>query len=336
LSRTLYIHVGPSKTGTSALQAVLQAHDNSVVIYPKAGQWKGGAHHNLVYNYVGQLEHAQATHEDIDGLFASIAAEARGSQLPVLISSELLSGQRNSVEFIEMLKSRLDGDFEVEILFTVREHFDRAASDYNQRVKAKGLVEGPDKFLAGHTPGLCYEPMLRRVIHPDFRITLIPYHPAPGFVGRFLRHVGFPQDKIPEVPFLNQSIDVSALIATLAMNRVAPKDRARTKIVKALRELRKVRSERRAIFGWKTMLRAEERIRVDRDFLRSEFGFELPSPDLTGAKSAFWITEEERAAIAGSVSGSHPQIVQFRKTLRKFVRDDQAAESLDRSDDIER
>jgi hypothetical protein len=336
LSRTLYVHVGPGKTGTSALQAVLRDHDNSVVIYPRAGRWRGGAHHDLVYNYIGQFEHPQVTREDIDALFERIASEARGSQLPVLISSELLSLQRNGIEFIETLKSRLDGHCDVEILFTIREHFERAASDYIQRVRSRGLVEGPDRFLARHAPGLCYEPMLQRVMHADFRISLIPYQPAPGFVGRFLKHVGFPHDKIPEAPVLNQSIDVNALIATLAMNRAAPKDRARTKIILALRELRKCRSERQAIFGSKAMLKAEERIRIDREFLRSRFGFELPAPDFIGVKSAFWITEQERAEIAGLVSWRHPQIVQFREHLARFVREGWKAESFSRSDEADR
>jgi hypothetical protein len=300
---------------------VLRDHDNSVVIYPRAGQWKGGAHHDLVYNYIVKFEHPQATRDDIDALFESIASEARRSQLPVLISSELLSAQRNGIEFIEALKSRLDGHFDIEILFTIREHFERAASDYIQRVRSQGLVEGPDRFLALHAPGLCYEPMLQRVMHADFRISLIPNHPAPGFVGRFLKHVGFPHDKIPEAPFLNQSIDVNALIATLAMNRAAPKDRARTKIILALRELRKRRSERQAIFGSKAMLKAEERIRIDREFLRSRFGFDLVAPNFVGARSAFWITQQERDEIAGLVSGRHPQINQFRENLPKFVRD---------------
>jgi hypothetical protein len=163
--------------------------------------------------------------------------------------------------------------------------------------------------------------MLRRVMHADFGISLIPYHPAPGFVRRFLKLIGFPDDKIPEAPFLNQSIDVSALIATLAMNRAAPKDRTPTKISAALRELPKRQSTRRTIFGWKAMLKAEERIRVDREFLRSRFGFELSAPNFSSAKSAFWITEQERAEIAGLVSGRHPQIIQFRENLRQFVRD---------------
>jgi hypothetical protein len=47
LERKLFIHVGPMKTGTTALQTFLRDHDGSLVLYPKkTGQYDPGAHHN--------------------------------------------------------------------------------------------------------------------------------------------------------------------------------------------------------------------------------------------------------------------------------------------------
>jgi hypothetical protein len=48
------------KTGTSAIQYVLQEHDNSVVIYPKGGLWAGGSQRNLIFNF----------HRDVPRAFA--------------------------------------------------------------------------------------------------------------------------------------------------------------------------------------------------------------------------------------------------------------------------
>ena len=53
MPRTLYLHVGPRKTGTSALQHILRNHDNSIVVYPKVGLWGDGSHHGLVFRFFG-------------------------------------------------------------------------------------------------------------------------------------------------------------------------------------------------------------------------------------------------------------------------------------------
>ena len=66
MKRKLYIHAGPPKTGTSALQYVLRDHDGSAVYYPKAGQWDDGSHHNLVLNFYGDDGQSQWVREDID------------------------------------------------------------------------------------------------------------------------------------------------------------------------------------------------------------------------------------------------------------------------------
>ncbi|MGD0189221.1 MAG: hypothetical protein ABSD74_00615 [Rhizomicrobium sp.] len=327
MSRTLFIHVGPAKTGTSALQAVLREHDNSIVIYPKTGQWKGGAHHDLVFNFYGDSNHPDLTRERIDVLFDGVAHEAQQSERPVFVSSEVLAARENAADFIRALHARLSNEFDVEILFVVRDYLGRAASDYNQRVRSYGFEKAPDDFLVQHAAGLCYEPMLQRVAHPGFRIRLIPYDPPADAVARILGSVGFPDDHIVSAPRLNESIDIKSLIATLAMNRVAPTERARRRIVFGLRKLRKPAQPGQMIFGREAIQVAESRFRFDRAHLRQQFGFDLlppaPSP---GDGSGFWITKEERREIAQSVKGSDPQIVQFRRALRQFVRESQDAE----------
>lgn len=49
--RRLLIHVGPPKTGTSAVQHYLRSEATPGLIYPEAGRWADGAHHNLVFNF---------------------------------------------------------------------------------------------------------------------------------------------------------------------------------------------------------------------------------------------------------------------------------------------
>lgn len=48
MKRMLYIHVGPSKTGTTAIQSIFQDLNDNRLTYPKAGRWPDGSH-NLLY-----------------------------------------------------------------------------------------------------------------------------------------------------------------------------------------------------------------------------------------------------------------------------------------------
>jgi hypothetical protein len=153
--RTLFIHVGPAKTGTSAIQDVLRKHDNSAVIYPKVGLWADGSHHNLILNFYEDYARPEVVRENIDGLLDRIGAEAGTSHRNVVISSEILGGRQRPGKFIRALAARLGPDFEVEIVAGIREHFERAASVYNQRVKDAVTREtcDPDEFLVERARG---------------------------------------------------------------------------------------------------------------------------------------------------------------------------------------
>src|SRR5215469_18919344 len=103
LTRTLFLHVGPAKTGTSAVQHFLQRHDNSVVIYPKVGLWADGSHHNLVLNYFGEYARPELVREDPAKLIVRIGDEARGSTRDIVISSEVLAGRKDIAQFVAAL-----------------------------------------------------------------------------------------------------------------------------------------------------------------------------------------------------------------------------------------
>jgi hypothetical protein len=98
------VHLGPRKTGTSAIQSALRAHDNSIVIYPKVGLWGDGSHHGLVFSFFGeQRKPRQKDLEkyDLKLLLDRLADEARDNARDILISSETLAGSgRNFEAFI--------------------------------------------------------------------------------------------------------------------------------------------------------------------------------------------------------------------------------------------
>ncbi len=322
MKRKLYIHAGPPKTGTSALQYVLRDHDGSAVYYPKAGQWDDGSHHNLVLNFYGDDGQSQWVREDIDDLFDRVAVGARDSHGPIVVSSEMLSGRGAPGEFIAALMSRLDGEFDVEILFIVREHFERAASLYGQRVRSQFVRDkrGPDEYLTQRASVLCYAQMLLRLLETKFKVHLIDYEPSHDLVPRILRYMGFPEDRIEAPPMRNPSRAIKLLLTTLVANRLTSTRRDREKIVRSLGKLRQSFGPAQFIFGHDAAMAAEQKFARDREFLRKRFQFELRPPDLAAMENAFRIDEDEFAEISEIVAGLGPVGEQLREGLREFVR----------------
>jgi hypothetical protein len=320
--RTLYLHVGPAKTGTSAVQHILRNHDNSTIIYPKVGMWADGSHHNLVLNYFGDYARPEMVRENAESLFARIGEEARASDRDLLISSEILAGRRNLGEFVQALQKQLGGDpFRVEAVMVAREHFERAASLYNQRVKDAVSAEprNPDAFLVEHAPRLCYANILRNLRRTGFEITVLNYHPAEHCVARVLRHLGFRRKRIPETPARNVSLSSKGLIATLAANRLgAPQERER--FVSALCRMPRFFAPSRFIFGPEAAAKAERTFAADREFLKKQFAVELPPPDLNAAARAFAIGEQDFADICAATQGLGDYGKAIRETVREYVK----------------
>src|SRR5579862_5344779 len=109
MPRKLYVHVGPTKTGTSALQSVLSEHDGSIVLYPKAGQHgPHRSHHGLVVAFFQRDRSAEAR-DLAEKLFGELAANVSGSKCDAVISSEWLM-RRSPPEFIHHALSALGDD----------------------------------------------------------------------------------------------------------------------------------------------------------------------------------------------------------------------------------
>jgi hypothetical protein len=323
LARTLYLHIGSGKTGTSALQDILGRHDNSVVIYPKAGRSKHGSHHNLVFNFFQEHARLDVIREDADLLLARIAEEARQSQRDLVISSEALAGQRDLNDFVSALLRHLAPEsFRVELVVVVREHFERAASAYNQRVKGAETRErrDPDKFLAEQTPALGYAGWLRRLAKTGFDIAVLNYHPAGDCVARVLGHFGFSPGQIGDAPRLNPSLSRKALIAVLAANRVAPSIPDRNAIFSALRQMPGFYGPSRPVFGAEAAVEAERKFAQDRNFLRKQFGVAFPAPNLARIGNAFVVDGPELSEIADATSELGDLGAAVREEVSRYLR----------------
>lgn len=86
--RTLYLHIGPSKTGTSAIQ--FAAARGAGPYYPRAGRWADEAHHHIGLAGLGIERRGAVKISPLADLKKALAAEFAGISGDVLISTESL------------------------------------------------------------------------------------------------------------------------------------------------------------------------------------------------------------------------------------------------------
>src|SRR5436305_2040836 len=85
--------------------------------------------------------------------------------------SQTLRAGMNLGAFIDALRPHVGGNSTaVELLVVYREHFARAASWYNHRIRAVGETRTPDEFLNDLAPNLCYAPLLGELDRLGFKI----------------------------------------------------------------------------------------------------------------------------------------------------------------------
>jgi hypothetical protein len=321
VARTLFLHIGPAKTGTSAIQHVLSRHDRSVVIYPRHGLWFDGSHHGLVLNFFKDFRRAETVRENPQALFAAIGREAAQSERNVLISSEVFPG-RDVASFAAALLSHLGNGFRVEVLAVIREHLERAASLYGQRVKDGFTAEKrtPDEFLARGWGALRYRNVLEALRRSGLAVTALDYHPATSCVMRFLMHVGFREHEIAGVPARNPAPATKALVALLAINRTARTPRSRERMVRAVAGLREYHAASKLIFRAEVASRAAQDWLPDRHYLGEQFAIALPPSQTDGAPEPFGIDELEFDEIGQATRWLGRDGAALRECLRAFVR----------------
>jgi hypothetical protein len=298
--RRLFIHVGPTKTGTSAVQHLLARHDGPDVLYPKVGQWSDGAHHNLVLNYFGDRSRPEMVAGDAKAMLREIAASWHAHAGNMLISSEGLVNH-DLGRLVGDLIEAFDGQTPpIVFILVCREHFERASSVYNQRVKDPEIREtlAPSPFLINRLSRLTYMPIIRRLQQLGFPVDVLNYHPDGDFVRSFLRHIGYAAAETTPISFRNGGISIKPLIALLAMNRVANTREERLRYLHAALGMRHPWSRARFIFAPPAVAAALPVFAADRDALAAQFGIALPTPDVSTLRDLFHINADELAEIA--------------------------------------
>lgn len=189
--RTLMLHIGATKTGSSALQATLYANREILkqkgILYPETGV-VSGAHHNLfsaIHPNAWRM-HGFSGGDDRAAVFHNMAAEIntqvqRDGFKKLILTSEYLWGIFKDEVYRTFLESF--EDYNIEIVAAVRRVDYWAEANYIQAAKG-GLVcefeEWVDKF--SRTPAAGYD--FNKVISGwsgalnSKKVHILPYEPS--------------------------------------------------------------------------------------------------------------------------------------------------------------
>lgn len=132
---TLYLHVGWSKTGTSAVQSQIQAqHEDFLakgILYPQSLQWPDHSHHPFALSFKGSgaYQSDMSPADALEKLRVEMQASPAAS---VLLSSELSPMYFNNPRFREFVAEHFET---VKVIFTVRPQSELLLSLFNQLVK---------------------------------------------------------------------------------------------------------------------------------------------------------------------------------------------------------
>ncbi len=279
---TFYLHVGPPKTGTTAVQGVLRGGGAAGLTYPQTGQWSDGAHHKLVFALAGARKRGDTDIPPIDDLSAPLIKELEAAEGDVLISSELFEPDTSGRAFLERFGPAIAERFDrIVIVIAVRDPLERAASFYNQDVKdpVVGETRAPDLYLLEKPLRFALMPLIDRWSQFSAQLLVINYHPAASFVSRFLKSLGHGDVAFAESTWQNRSMSGKSVLALLAANRLLTEMKDREAFFASLRNDAAFRVWKGASFPFSAPATEsfERVLRPDMDALRRESGVDLVS-----------------------------------------------------------
>ncbi|MGH6889597.1 MAG: hypothetical protein ACREHF_10415 [Rhizomicrobium sp.] len=208
---------------------------------------------------------------------------------------------------------------DVEILVACREHFSRASSLYNHKLRGANPPD-PDRFLQKHAAKLCYAALLNKLQETSFRVTLLNYQPSETWVTRFLAHVGFQPEQIPESKIKRQALSAKGIVAKLAINRLRQPKEAKRRIFDRFKQMPESRAASKFIFGPAAAAAAEQYFSTDRELLAREWGIELDVPELGAQENTLFINADELddiASVANELGAPGRKIIRF---ARQYLR----------------
>ncbi|TCS41932.1 hypothetical protein [Reinekea marinisedimentorum] len=219
-NRTLYLHIGWSKTGTSAIQKQLDSQYETLrskgILYSKSMQMNDNAHHNFALAFGGIVGY-KSKYSVAEALKEVDAEMARSSCNSALISSELSPFYYNNKLFCDWV-SQFD---RVKVIATVRRQSELLLSLYNQ------LIKDPQVRFQGTFLQLCFSNIAKVNFFPhlqrwadkvgDDNIVIVNYED--GVVDSFLSYFDLTVDSNASEVVVNESLPNSVLRQVQLQNR---------------------------------------------------------------------------------------------------------------------
>lgn len=278
--RTLFVHLGPPKTGTTALQKYLTANAPDTLIYPRSGTHRSAGHHALAEAISGQAAFFGPGLAP-DEILKQVKEELRRSDKDAIISSEAFwSFLFDSEDYLAKMHRWFSEVCENTVyLCTLRHPLARAASLYKQLVVnvVLPLQTGPDEFLKSSAKSLLLNGCLDRMDALGMAYRTVDYEPAGDFVPRFLTALGHPvQDYTYEAS--KASLSDMVLPVMLCVNRAIEDRDTRLQIRRAFTKHSAdwPRLASAWAFGEETTAWFSDQIESDRERL-AERGIEYPA-----------------------------------------------------------
>lgn len=295
MARHLFIHVGPAKTGTSALQKQLREKTPPDLLYPACGQWHDGAHHRLILSFSGRESFNGEPILPAAEMKKMLFDEVAESDKDVLISSEAIG---NLKLILEQMGGWLDDTFsKISVIYTSRHPISRAASSYNQAVKDPhvNMTLGPDDYLREKRALCLLANPVKLFASYGFPLLVVPYAPATSFVSRFLSTIGHDMPVTNNIA-VNRSMSGAALVTMLCINRLFSDMESRKVIFKQLTDEEPVRVWQGSSFPFnrKTLSWYEEECLTDDREKLAVQGLAYPQAKLS---EAFELTQHEERNI---------------------------------------
>jgi hypothetical protein len=193
--RVCYIHIGPTKTGTSSIQWFLKENRAELMKHgyfvPESGT-NHGAHHAIARKLCGQelRDHEQSAATNFARALDGTPSEA------VIISSEALEGLFRNHDYAKAFFTRIrELNLEPKLVLFPRNQPQRINSNYTEVVKTFRQSRPFEVFVQGvtRTLGFRYSPLIELADDYDTELIARPFTKktiAHGVVPAFLRAVG--------------------------------------------------------------------------------------------------------------------------------------------------
>jgi hypothetical protein len=296
MKRKLYIHVGPHKTATSAIQGYFVAQGTSSLLYPKTGRWTDGAHHKLSFAARGINDYGTIAVPPWGELLEALDKEIAASTKGILLSSE-----EATPALINALAPIIaKHDLMLIFILVLRNPIERAASLYNQWVKdpATGVDEDPDVYLKNHFQEFEFKRVYEKWKSLNRPMIVVPFKSKLPLVQRFCAAINESYNKPVMEDFLNPSMGGAALLAMLLANKLSKDENQRRSFFNQLVDDPQFHIWRGASFPFSHKACEEffTAIQPDIEWVVKTFSFER-TPLKNPRKQRFSLTIEEQQSI---------------------------------------